>query len=646
MRLRAARVRLGAVLLGGLAIGAIGLLEPLVRFWPRMQLAGLSWPGLLGLYLGSGLVIAIVAGIGVTLGSASRSAQWHPISAVAYYVAGTVCLAGVLVVTPLLERELAAFQLSVPPIVIVVLLLLLGVLFTTKATPRVITPIFAALIGKPGGRISPARVTVLLVVIGLLVAVTAISGEHSRYRPLGRPARAALRSRPSGDPIQNVLLITVDALRADRLGAYGARRNTSPAIDALAGRAVLFENCFSQGNSTELSFGSIFTSLYPSMHSVRRYKYLASPLAEEVETLAEHMRDAGLHTIGLADNPFIKREWGLAQGFDELDEFHYGYLRLLPVRTLTALRLLHPPERIPGLEVPRAATVVDEAIRRLHRMHNRPFLLFMHFMDVHHPYIPPVRHQELFRSPGSSPIDPQALWNRGWAIFRDLPSQPELLSPGDLNRIVDLYDASVHYVDEQIGRLLATLDQLGLTRKTLIIVTADHGEEFLEHGDIFHKNQSLYDELTHVPLIIYDPSAPNGRRVKQIVRHIDLMPTLLELFELPPDPAAQGQSLQPLLTGTGSWLSVPAFSQSYEALAVRTPTRKLIHDLVRGRSLCFNLIDDPNERRDISGTDAACDSLDDVLVEFLKKASVLPGGTKPEEIDPRAREILRSLGYM
>ncbi|MCK4305277.1 MAG: sulfatase, partial [Candidatus Eisenbacteria sp.] len=494
--------------------------------------------------------------------------------------------------------------------------------------------------------VAKSRLVTLLVLVGLMIPLTMLKGEQARYRPNGAPARTQLQTSPGTGPIQNLLLVTIDALRADHLGAYGYERPTSPVIDSLAAESVLFEHCFSQGNRTELSMGSMFTSLYPSMHSVRRVKYMANALPDEIETLAESLRDAGLRTVGLMDNPYLKREWGLTQGFDLVKEFHYGYLGLLPVRCLLRLGLLSSPNRVPLAPVPRADLVIDEAIRQLRHLKDRPFYLYVHLMDVHHPYIPPKPYEASFQTPGASSTQAKSFWMSHWAVFNMLPSEEELLPRADLLRVTDLYDAAIRYVDAQIGRLLKQMDLLGLSENTLVILTSDHGDEFLEHGDILHKNQFLYDELIHVPLIIRTPGNEKPRRVEEIVRHIDFLPTVQEIFGLPIGGDVQGQSLKPLLFGSPGWVEVPAFSQSYEFAAVRTQTHKLMYNLPNGKSHCFDLLVDPAEMNNVYGEAAACESLESALMKFLLKVIIPHDRDNLQEIDERTREQLRSLGYM
>jgi arylsulfatase len=637
MRTRGLKIRLVTIVAVGLAVGALGLLEPLIGSWGAFHLLGIGVPTLLLLYLSGGLVLSLLAGVVVTLGYAARSSRWLPTNALAHHATAALALTAAIVLAPPVHHELRDFGLPASYALVAPVLLILAALITVKIIPRIMTPFFSWFLGEPSGRVSGARVAIVLIVIGLIVPLTVLQGVQSRNRARGRAARLELRTRPGGQDVQNVLLITVAALRADRLGAYGYRHPTSPRLDSLAARATLFERCFAQGSTTELSLGALFTSLYPSMHGVRRPQHLANPLAPEIETLAENLRDAGLRSTGLMSDRYLKREWGLTQGFDRADEFQYGYLHLLPVRLLKVLHWITPPARIGNLQVPTATAVTDRALSELGRSQGEPFFLFVHYMDVHHPCLPPASHEGLFRTPGASTLEAAALWKRYGPLFKELPSEKEIVAPADLRRFSDLYDGCVRYVDGEIGRLLDGLRARGLDRNTLVVVAADHGTEFMEHGNMLDQSAFLYDELTHVPLIIHWPGQAEGRKLDSQVQLIDVMPTLLAVCDLPRYPGAQGRSLLPLLLGERDGSETPVFNQSYACVAVRTPTRKLMLDLPNNRAYGFRLDLDPREKENVAGQDAGCDSLETLLEGFMRRAMFLPTGVEPTEPDADAR---------
>ncbi len=635
------------MVLSGLAVGALGLIEPLVRFWDAFYLLGLPWTKLLPLYLGIGLFVGLAAGVPLYIVLSLRSMERRAVVIASYYVMGTVCVGGVIFTAPLIRHELLSLLFPVSYAVIYPVLILFAALVTLKLTPHTMRPLLTSLVGTPSGRISTLHLMVLLLVIGLLLPLTAYKEYSSRYRGSGRSPLAERATRPSEDPTQNVLFITVDALRADHLSCYGYKRHTSPILDSLATRSMLFEQCFAQGSHNELSLGSIFTSLYPSMHAVRHSKNRVSVLPEEIDTMAECLRDAGLATSCLASSPYVRREWGLAQGFDRVEEFHFGYLDLLAYRYLLRVGLAKEPNRVPWMPIPRGELVVDRAIRELDRLRGEPFFLYVHLMDTHHPFAPPRPFQNLFRTPTSGAMDVHRFWASKWPVLKKLPSDQEVLSRSDLQEIIDLYDGAVRYVDHHIGRLLSALDERQLRENTLIVVTANQGNEFLDHGNIFQRSMFLYDELIHVPLIMTIPSQPQGERIPEIVRHIDLLPTLLDVFGQRGSPQITGLSLLPMLTGAPPDTVLPAFSQSHEFMSIRTREHKLMHDLGGEQGYCFDLVADPAEQNNCLGTDecAPCDSLMHRLMEFLRRVSVPPEGRERLKIDEHTRKQLQSLGY-
>lgn len=610
--------RILSVILVGLALGALGLLEPLIRFWSRFHEVGQPWTVLVALYLGFGLTCALAAGFVVSAAQATRSAQRRPVACVSFYLAGALALGAVLVGTPLLRRELNDLFFPISYWVLYPVLLIIGIVAAVKLTPHVVQPLLAGLIGYPSGRISRGRLVTLLLVSGLLIPLTAYKSHFSARWESGRPARTGLRSRPGTQPAQNVLLITIGGLRADHLGAYGYARPSSPTLDSLATRGVLFERCYTQGSHSELALGSLFTSLYPEVHGVRSRDDRTAELAQSVETLAEGLRDAGLRCVGLMNGPFLTRATGLAQGFDELAEFHHGYLELFPWRYLQKLRPSAVPQQIPQSSFFRADVVVDEAVRRMRRLRDRPFFLFVNLADTNQPFIPPRQFESAFVSPGATPMGGEELWKKRWPVLKKLPGE-QVLPRSELLRFVDLYDGAIRYVDGEIGRLCAELRALGLDRNTLVVVVSDRGAEFLDHGQMLNYSELLYDEMIHVPLIVSLPGLEAPARVTPIVRAIDLAPTIHEIFDLPRARQMQGQSLLPLMRGVTGWEPVPAYSESYTHAALRTLEHKIVtpmHEAGDGR--CFDLTRDPGEQINLYGATAVCDSLGRILEQMRR----------------------------
>ena len=438
-----------------------------------------------------------------------------------------------------------------------------------------------------------------------------------------RPARAEA-SIPELQPQQrmNVLLYVVDTLRADRLGAYGYGRPTTPHLDALARRGVLFEHAYAAGPSTLPSISALFSSRLPSELGGR-----LDPSGPAATTLAEAFRAAGYRTAAFQANFLLRESFGYARGFDAYQRLEGGGRN--------------------GVEHASADVLHDRAIAWLRQPDERPFFVYVQSLDVHNPYAPPAPFREMFVSPESRPlgIDSGRFGELGDSQRAALDQALRDLSP-------DRYDGAVAYADHEIGRLLAALRELGLERSTLVVVTADHGESLGEGGRMLH-GSSLHEELVRVPLIVALPGATRARRVDEIVSLVDLGPTLLELAGVARPPSMQGEGFLPGRAADPFPLAVGERSdfRTHEVRErfVREGSWKLV---VSGeKTALFDLSADPAEERNVAASHP-------VTTAFLARelaarlaAQVAgppqpqgPGATSEEQ---RAFEAgLRALGYI
>lgn len=323
--------------------------------------------------------------------------------------------------------------------------------------------------------------------------------------------------RPAGP---NVLWICVDVLRADRLGAYGYEKPTSPRLDRLAAQGVLFRDAYAQSSWTAPSVPSFLTSSYPVQHGVlqastqdRAGRIVSDVLAPERTTAAELFRDGGYATGGFVTNAQLRDFLGYAQGFDVYAE------ELGRAREINATFL----------------DWVDDA--------ERPFFAYLHYLDVHWPYRPAPEHLAHFPSP---PTDLPFTGPEAPALLDRINAGRVAIDDDDRAALVARYDATVRQVDAAVDALLAELERRGLGERTLVVVSADHGEELFEHGLIGH-GRSLRDTLLHVPLLLAGPGVPEGRVVDAPVESLDILPTLLELASLPVPDTLRGQSLVPAM---------------------------------------------------------------------------------------------------
>ncbi len=338
--------------------------------------------------------------------------------------------------------------------------------------------------------------------------------------------------RPAGASDEpNVLLILIDALRADHLGCYGYARGTSPAIDDLSERAVLFEKARSQASWTKPSIPSLLTGLYPIQHKVsmgmteRAIRQSSDVLADEHVTLAEALKARGYATAAFVENTQISSSMGFAQGFDLYSE-----------------------------NLGDAKAIGASFIKWFESRPRRPFFAYVHFLDPHWPYTPPPPYDEFPRPEGTT-VD---FNNVNWKYFeREVQSGEIVLTPEDLAAVQSLYDGEIRYADSVIGHMLDALQKGDAYENTIIVITSDHGEAFMEHGTVGH-GDAPYEEVLRVPLLVRSPGINPGRITDQ-VQTIDIMPTILDLVgaAIPGDVA--GRSLRPLMRGS-PMAAVPTFS--------------------------------------------------------------------------------------
>jgi arylsulfatase A-like enzyme len=465
-----------------------------------------------------------------------------------------------------------------------------------------------------------------------------------------------------GGPPQGVIVIWADTVRSDDMDAYGYARATSPHLKQIAAEGAIFKDCVTQATWTKVATPSLLTSLYPATHGVNDF---ADRLPASAATIAEVYRDAGYATLSYSSLLFTGKFTGLQRGFEEVDE-----AGSLPDRRSSKT----------------ARTYVDRLIPWLQDHHDVPFFVFLHLSDPHDPYRPNPPYDTMWGDP-SAVAEHEREQLRVREFISDptlkafgMPTRDELTKAGlDADRFVAQdrawYDGAIRGMDDEIGRLLDRLRALGLDQKTLLVFASDHGEEFLEHGRMFH-GQSTYGELSNVPLILRAPGRiPPGVSIPETVEVIDVMPTLLEMSGLRPPPRMQGRSFLSLLAASGGerskaslvWRSSPAVTEKAVTLDVASPAPhdtestaitidgwKLIHNSKRpAGSSEFELYDeraDPLNHADVAAAHQE-------IVERLKKdldawrAKAVAARLKPEpepdkSLTPEELERLRSLGYI
>ncbi len=476
--------------------------------------------------------------------------------------------------------------------------------------------------------------------IGVVVAAV-ICAMCAAWVPLLH-YRLPVREAAAADA-PNVVFVLVDALRADRLSCAGYPRPTSPFIDRLAASGTMFENAYSHGNRTIIAMPSVFTSQYPSYARAIESGDWSTPLPDSQTTLAELFREAGYTTMGLMSNPYLKRPFGLTQGFDRTEEFNNGRFHLSLYRALLATGLLPKPRFAGGISA-NAAEVTDAAVAWLGRAPARsPFFCYVHYMDVHHPYLPPRVFEDMFNSRDwLSSIDPAGLFTKTVELVGK--RQPYPLDDDELTRLSDLYDACIRYVDSEIARVVNVAQGVN-DRPTIVVVTSDHGDEFQEHGFLYHNN-IVIEELIRVPLVIWRSDRREaGRRVPELVRHVDLLPTLAEMAGFEAPAGVVGRSLSLLMDGGDDNLRA-SVAEGDHCSALIEPGWKLMRVDTTGTDTLFDLVADSRAKSDVGPIHV--DRLEEMrrrLDAYVLGAPV-SGTAARARVDAATLRQLQALGYV
>lgn len=422
--------------------------------------------------------------------------------------------------------------------------------------------------------------------------------------------------QPAADPLRNVILVSLDTLRAIELGTYGQLRPLTPAIDRrVADAGTVMQTAISPAPYTPPAHMSMFTGLLPCRHRVLG---VHTRLAPEHVTLAERLRLAGYHTAAFTEDAYLIAASGFERGFDTYSENRSD------------------ESASPGF----AVETFDAASRWLATNDAEPFFLFVHTYQVHEPYAPPRAYQELFRENAAN----EKMHN------------------------LDNYDREVRYTDELFGGLLDAIDAKGLADRTVLVVTADHGEGFGEHFWTGH-GRDAHDEAIHVPLLVRSPGlVPAGRRVPEMVGLIDIAPTVLDLLHLAPLDNVDGRSFSSLLNGPGPKFAerpLTSFGFGDEAGltvvgAVRTRTHKFIRFLNPPVTRFYDLEKDPIERvelpsdgdpiatdlrQQLDAATAVCEKSHEPGLATERPVEIPDWFANREQMD-EALQKLKSLGYV
>jgi len=353
-----------------------------------------------------------------------------------------------------------------------------------------------------------------------------------RFSSDGAPvawSEVAVGTGGGADPRPDIVLVLVDTLRADRLGCYGNPRPTSPNLDRLAAEGLRFEHALSASTWTLPSTASILSGLLPDQHGVR---VGGEALSDAAETAAERLRAAGYRTVAFTDGGWVHHRWGFGQGFARFD--------VLPRTGRSAdVRL-----------------IVDAALEWLDTARQHPYLLVVHTYEVHQPYVDPDGFAEPF-------LDP-AYEGRLDRRVKVASTRPEEYDAADAEWMLGLYDGEIRRADHHLARLLERVRSSPRWDRTAVIVTSDHGEEFLDHGGVEHVMGRVYDANVRVPLLVRVPGGTRRAVVGAPASGVDIAPTLLDLAGLEADPVLPGRSL--LEVADGRWSDRAVAVQGIPAL--------------------------------------------------------------------------------
>ena len=425
----------------------------------------------------------------------------------------------------------------------------------------------------------------------------------------------------------NVLIVVLDTVRADHLGLYGHERATSPNLDLWSGTGAVFERALTTSPWTLPSVGSLYTGRIPSRH---RAGFIAAQVRDEkgflrlrpgLRTQAEIVRGHGFDTAAWVNNPYLHPRFGTARGFAVYDHAD-----------------------VDNVNIRRADETVDLALEWLDERTDRPFLMLTHFFDPHMNYDPPESVRGRFTSGYDGPLGLPV------SSLTGIRDDAAALSEADLAFLEAAYDEELAFVDEQLGRLLDGLSAGGHADSTLLVVLADHGEEFFDHGGFEH-GHSMYRELLRVPLVVVGPGV-QATRVAEPVSITDVLPTLLEALGLPAEHGLDGRSLWGVLSrGEAApkrdFVGEATLYGSEKKTLLRWP-HKLILDGVTHEGELFRIDDDPGEQRNLMIQQRALVELLSSALDRTIRAALAEesGADETAEIPDKTRERLRSLGYV
>ncbi len=435
----------------------------------------------------------------------------------------------------------------------------------------------------------------------------------------------------------NIVLITIDALRPDHLSCYGYERNTSPNIDRIAEQGIIFENAISPSTWTLPSMVSLFTSTYPINHGVTRGRiengeaYNYQVFSDNLITLAEILQKSGYTTFGVASNSYLDENFGFARGFD--------YFKSIPF--------------LPALSVNEIVYSWEDKINKADK-----YFLWLHYIDPHFPYSPQNpwideyidTKDKISNLLDMSTID---LMNYYKQLTEDNQEVAKYAMIHFRKNLLACYDSEINYVDSYVGKLI---QKFKFDNNALIIITADHGEGFFEHGLLGH-TFALYQEIIQIPLIVKLPYSTKREIVNKQVNLVDIYPSILQTFNIDPPEHIVGESFlrkkDPFLWLKKIFINEDEFNYNiseagnFNAKAIITPEWKYIHSYINNVEQLYNLKNDPLEINNLAEEETKrCNDLKEQLFKWVSKAIKYPVKEQHYKFTQEEKEKLEALGYI
>lgn len=422
----------------------------------------------------------------------------------------------------------------------------------------------------------------------------------------------------------NIILICIDSLRPDHLSCLGYDKNTTPNIDLFSKDAVVFKQAISQSSWTKTSVASLFTGLYPSQHQVltgsldeKQAEVISDVLDNKFVSLAEIMHQNKYDTWGFIDNEHLQTYYGFNRGFQTyVTKGEY-------------------------------AKFVNRSFLKCLRYHKyNKFFACLYYMDVHYPYMPLRKYVGRFRglvrrARLSSTNNPEQIRQLRAKVNDGIVK----LSEDDIRMTIYFYDRALYCLDTYIGLLLKKIQKMGLYKNSMIIITSDHGEEFMEHGKISHGwGHSLYDELIRVPLIIKFPGEKYKDSVDKQVQIIDILPTILRYLNIKSEIELPGYNLMRFLKNKDDF-EYPAYSETQSLKSVRFNNHKFILNKENQEAELYNLETDPKELNNLANKGY---TIEKELRTLLDKQThyTIKNNTKKFRVEKETIEKLKALGYL